>query len=717
MKTSTMSPLLFEIGCEEIPAQMLEDAREQLESLLQRNFLDAGLSPEEGLKICTFCTPRRLVAHIPNLFVKQADQSDEIQGPPARVAFDAKGHPTPAAEGFARKFGVDVQSLVRVKKGGRGDYVVVRNVRRGKPALDILPQLLGQVIQGFGFPSTMYWLKKSGPRFVRPVRWILAFLGEGKSAKVVKMEFATVKASDFTHGNRKAGRKPIRVRSFRQYDQLLRKHGVMISTADRRKALQQNINILLKKHSLKQIENIDLSSWIISSTEFPRPILGRFDRRFLALPRECLITVMEQHQKYVAVQNQDGRLEPFFVAVLDNTKDVKGLIRQGHERVLEARFCDAQFSWKTDQKIKFESRLDRLGSVTFQSELGSYRDKIERMKTLGGQVCHELTGQRTLDGKWTESLLRALELSKCDLTTEMVKEFPSLQGIMGGLYAVAQDEPSDVGDAIYDHYLPVTAEGQLPRSLLGVALSLVDKLDNVLAGFAVGLEPSGSSDQFALRRQGNGIIKLLVEKSITINLKQIIYFHINNLSVHPKKQPDELLASLLQFFEERTRFLLEQFYGIRYDSVNAVVASGATEPLEIYRRARALEAIRASDYFVPLSMAAKRISNILSKSAKESDWTLGNVDPAFLEAGPEQELYTGFKSVSRGVRERVTSGEFQAALEHTAELRPLVDKFFDNVMVMTELRELRQNRLRLLGELDGLFSTVVRFSEVVVVAD
>ena len=712
MKTSNISPLLFEIGCEEIPARMLEDAREQLGSLLQSKFPEARLAPEEGLKVRTFCTPRRLVAHIPNLLMQQADQSEEIQGPSVRVAFDAKGHPTPAAEGFARKLGVNVQSLVRVQRGERGDYVAVRKVRRGKPALEILPELLERVIQGFGFPSTMYWLKKSGPRFVRPVRWILALLGEGKGAEVVAMEFAAVKAADFTHGNRKADGKPIRVRSFRQYDRILRKHGVMISTEDRRRALEEKIYVLLEKYNLKQIENIGLNSWIISSTEFPQPILGRFDRGFLALPRECLITVMEQHQNYIAVQDQDGRLEPFFIAVLDNTQDAKGLIRQGHERVLEARFRDARFFWETDQKIRFESRLDRLGNVTFQSDLGSYRDKIERMKALGRRLCEDLTGQGT--GEGTENLLRALELSKCDLTTEMVKEFPSLQGIMGGLYAAAQGEPREVGDAIYDHYLPVTAEGPLPRSFLGVALSLVDKLDNVLSGFAVGLEPSGSSDPFALRRQGNGIIKLLVEKLITINLKEIAYYHINNLSIPPKKQADELLASLLRFFEERTRFLLEQFYGIRYDTVNAVVASGATEPVEIFRRARALEAIRASDYFVPLSMAAKRIANILSKSAKESDWTLGQVDPALLEPGPEQELYAEFQGVHHGVRERVRAGEFQAALERTVELRPRVDKFFDHVLIMAELREVRQNRLRLLAELDGLFSTVARFSEVVI---
>ena len=373
-----------------------------------------------------------------------------------------------------------------------------------------------------------------------------------------------------------------------QYSSTLAKHGVLIETNERRELLEKNIKVLVEKHRYKCIQNNELVEWIVNSTEWPSALLGDFDPRFLSLPRELLITVMHEHQKYLAVQGRNGKLQPRFVAVLDWAKDSKGTIRRGHERVLEARFRDAQFFWEADQRVPFASRLDLLRHVTFHSKLGSYWDKIERMKILGQAIISELPSGKISPAELTRQLLRALELAKCDLTTDMVKEFPSLQGVIGGLYAACQGEASEVADAVYDHYLPVTAEYSCPRALLGVLVSLVDKLDNVLAGYAAGLEPTGSSDPFALRRQGNGIIKLLIENNLVINLQEVTYKYFSQLFSREGRDPRELEQSALIFFRERVRFVLESSHGYRYDTLNAVLAAPDPEPLSIFHRGRCL---------------------------------------------------------------------------------------------------------------------------------
>ena len=713
MKNNKKGPLLFEIGCEEIPARMLEGARIELRNLVGKGIRDAGLAGSGKLDIRAFSTPRRLAVHVPALLLRQPDQVEKIQGPPVRVAYDAQGRPTPAAAGFARKCGVSLDSLERVSKGG-GEYVTARRVRVGKAAKEILPGLLEGVITKLSFPATMYWLRKSGPRFIRPVRWILAILGEGRQARVIELAFGDVKGSDATYGHRRRGRGAIRPRSFQQYAKMLGKHGVLIESDERRKTLEKHAKVLVEKHNCKYIYNKVLIEWIVNSTEWPSALLGTFDARFLSLPKELLVTVMHEQQKYLAVQGRNGKLRPHFVAVLDCAKDPRGMIRRGHERVLEARFRDAEFFWEADQRVPFASRLNRLRQVTFHSKLGSYWDKVERMKVLGQGIISEVPSEGKSSAELARHLLRALELSKCDLTTEMVKEFPSLQGVMGGLYASSQGEAREVADAVYDHYLPVTQDDRCPRARLGVLVSLVDKLDNVLAGFAVGLEPTGSSDPFALRRQGNGIVKLLIENSLVINLEQVTYKFYSQPFSEKGRDPKESGSSALKFFGERVRFVLESYYGYRYDTLNAVLAAPDPEPLGIFRRARALEAVRESEDFVHLSMAAKRIANILTKSATGSDWTPGMVDASKLQPGPEEQLYSAFLGVEKQTRELVDTGRYEVGLKRIAGLRPVVDSFFDKVLVMSPDPVIRQNRLRLLGGLDRLFSTIARISEVVV---
>lgn len=710
MKEPQTLPLLVEIGCEEIPARFLDGARDDFGKALLEALEEARLLPPQGRAGKWYSTPRRLSVWVPSVLERQPDQVEETVGPPVKVAFDEAGNPTRAAESFAAKNNVPLQDLVRVTTP-KGEYLAARKTLRGRRAVGVLAQIIPSVVTGLSFPKSMYWTEKAGPRFIRPIRWILALLGEGPKARVVPFKIAGVKSSDATYGHRAYKRKPVRVQSFKEYEKKLRQAHVEFDPERRLAAVRQKSKVLLEG-KLKRVEDPGLERWIVNSTEWPSAIRGSFHARFLHLPREILITVMRDHQKYFAVEDSRGKLQPFFVALLNMDHDARGLIRRGHEGVLAARFADAEFFWNSDQKVPLAERSERLARVTYQAQLGSYADKVERMKALAREICSALEGQGRMTAEETAWAMRAVSLAKCDLTTQMVQEFTELQGIVGGLYATAQGERPEVAEAIYDHYKPEGLEDRCPRSLAGAVVSLADKVDSVAGGFAAGKEPTGSSDPFALRRQANGIIKVLVEHSIQLPFKPLVDLALNSLTVDWKKPQHEVFSSVVGFLEERLRFYLESVRKLRYDAVRAVLAVGSDIPLDALRRAEALEGLRGSEDFEALCAAAKRIKNILAKSATASDWAPGDVDAALLEAGPERKLAQAYERAATRARELTEAGEYGKALEAIAGLRPAVDKFFDKVLVMAEDRTVRQNRLRLLGRLDELFSGIALFAEI-----
>jgi len=716
-------PLLLEVGCEEIPARFLRDAEESLGERVQAALSEARLlpatdaSPERGVgavrepPLQTYSTPRRLGVHVSALSAQQPDKIEQILGPPVKVAIDAEGKYTRAAESFAQKNAARVDDLVRVTTA-KGEYLALQKTTEGRPAREILPEILPAAILGLSFPKSMYWMGKSAPRFVRPIRWVLALLGEGKQAKIVEFEILDVKSGDCTFGHRLRGRKPWRVTNFKDYTKKLAQAHVEISYLKRRERISLEAQAQVEKASLKIVQDEWLADWIANSTEWPRPTLGSFDERFLHLPREILITVMRDHQKYFAVEDQQGNLRPYFLAVLNMDSDERGLVRQGHERVLRARFTDAEFFWDTDQRTPLRDRLPRLEKVTYQAELGSYGDKIRRMRALAEHLCASLEAQGILKAGQRGNVLRAVELCKCDLTTQMVQEFPELQGVVGGLYSVAQGEPPEVSGAIYDHYLPHGAEDRCPRSLVGAVVSLADKLDAVVGGFAVGLEPTGSSDPFALRRQANGTVKVLLEFRLPLSLKRAVEQALNALNIVWRTSQLEVFQRVLEFFEERLRYYFEAVRSFRYDTVRAVLAAGWDVPVDAMARAEGLEAIRGGENLEPLAVAAKRIKNILTKSATAADWEPGEVDTKLWQERGEEELYQAYLTVAEEAATLGQAGEYRQALETIASLRPAVDRFFDKVLVMAEDRALRQNRLRLLGKLDELFSGIAQFAEI-----
>lgn len=710
MKAHRTRPLLVEIGCEEIPARFLDGAREDFSRRMAEALREARLLPAETIQTRCDSTPRRLVVWVPAVLVRQADLVEEVVGPPVRVAIDAAGKPTRAAESFAAKNSVEVSQLARITTP-KGEYLAVRKTLRGKPARRLLPAILPAVITGLNFPKSMYWVAKTGPRFVRPIRWLLALLGEGTEASVIPFEIAGVKSADLTYGHRALRPKAVHVRGFEDYAKKLRRAFVEFDQEARRQTVQKEAQVLLEE-PLRLVEDPELVQWIANSTEWPSGIRGGFDERFLHLPREILTTVMRDHQKYFSVENTQGNLEPFFVAILNMDEDTRGLIRKGHERVLAARFADAEFFWNSDQKLPLADRVERLASVTYQAELGSYAVKVERMRQIARLIVQTLADQDKITHGEAGDALRAVELSKCDLTTQMVQEFTELQGVVGGLYALAQGEPEGVANAIYDHYKPAGLEDSAPRSLAGALVSLADKLDSVVGGFAIGQEPTGSSDPFALRRQGNGIVKVLVEGSLSIDLRPLVEQGLNSLAIEWQKPQAEVYSAVLSFLAERLRFYLETVRGLRYDTVRAALAAGSDVPAEAAKRAEALEKIRGGEDFAALSVAAKRIKNILAKSASAADWQAGDVDGALLEAGPEADLNAAYAATAGGAAKLASAGEYGKALESIAALRPAVDKFFDKVLVMAEDRAVRENRLRLLGKLDELFSGIAQFAEI-----
>jgi glycyl-tRNA synthetase beta chain len=724
----TTSPLLLEIGCEEIPARFLAQAQKDLGERLHAALVEARLTAEEsGVRsqepeggtqdaglvtrhlslVTAFSTPRRLVARAPAVLARQPDKTEELMGPPVKVAFDAAGTPTRAAESFAQKNAADIKDLIRVITP-KGEYLALKKTTPGRPALEVLSEILPSVITGMSFPKSMYW-EASKTRFVRPIRWIVALVGEGESVRVIPFEVAGVRSGNQTSGHRLAGSTGILVTGYMDYVSKLRAAYVETDPQVRRQKVQREVRVLLED-SLQAVPDQDLEEWIVNSTEWLSGIRGSFDHRFLRLPREILVTVMRDHQKYFAVENSAGELQPRFVTILNREGDPTGVVRAGHERVLTARFSDAEFFWNADQKIPLRDRLPMLDRVTYQAKLGSYGDKIGRMGAIARQICRALEGQGRMTASESAHALRAVQLCKCDLTTQMVQEFTELQGIVGGLYAKAQGEPQEVADAIYDHYLPQCVEDGCPRSLLGAVVSLSDKIDSVVAGFAAGLEPTGSSDPFGIRRQGNGVVRVLAELSLPIIVTDLVMRAIEAF----EKDRRGLLDPIWKFFEDRMRFYLETVAECRYDTARAVIAVGWDIPVEAVKRARALERIRDTEDYVALSVAAKRARNILLKSAAAEDYQSGSLDPNLLQEDAELQLYKAYGLIFGEATEGGTvSRDYDTILTMAARLRPMIDRFFDDVLVIHEDPAIRRNRLRLLALLkEKVFSRVADLSQI-----
>jgi glycyl-tRNA synthetase beta chain len=701
--------LLFEIGCEEIPAGMILKAAQELKAILATQLSTHGLVDEPTVQqsIETFGAPRRLVAIVRNVRVRQEDVAREVMGPPKAVAFDAAGEPTRAAVSFAEKQGISLSKLSIVSTP-KGEYVVAKQTVIGKPAAAILASVLPEAIRGISWPRSMVWTGLHAPKFIRPIRWIVALF----DGKVIPCEYAGVQGGNRTDGHRFLGKKAIVVSGPSDYEERLKKNFVLCRPEARRKKIDAELKSLTARKSLRVHEDAGLLELVTYLNEYPMVILGDFDPAFLNLPDEILLTVMRGHQKYFGVENRDGDLAPHFLAVINLPGDSKGLVRAGHERVLRARFADAQFFWETDQKVRLGDYLPKLSAVTYERRLGSYGDKVERMRSLARWLSEQWVAGGVAQADVAGSD-RAAELAKCDLVTEMVREFTELQGAVGGLYALAQGEPEEIAWAVYDQYKPLGLDDPLPRNLTGCAVALADKLDSLVACFAVGAIPTGSSDPFALRRAALGIVKIILEKNLPLSISAAVSAAAKSLREHAPRieASDAVQVQVLDFLLERARYILRERRGYAYDEINAAFAAGADDLEDAVERVAALKAIRDTKNFAPLAASFKRIRNILEKSAGKGDKLQGAVKRELLQEAAELQLYTAAQRIGEEATQLKKNKKYRKALEKISELRPAVDFFFDKVLVMAEDEDVRRNRIALLGGLLKEFSMIADFSE------
>ncbi len=704
-----MPDFLLEIGTDEIPARMIQDASQELQKRLEELLAKNSL-PHQGIKRSE--TPRRLALIASGIPATQPDVQEQLTGPATKVAYK-DGQPTPAAHAFAKKAGVDVSQLQTVTTP-KGEYLTASVTNKGKPAAQVLAELLPKEIASIYWPKNMYWRAGKPERFVRPVRWIVALL----DGEIIPLEFAGIKAGNQSRGHRILGPAQVAIATPSRYAETMQGAHVTVLSDDREYKIRKALDAATRTVSgARWREDAELLKTVVNLTEWPSAILGSFDKEYLSLPEEVLVTVMRDHQKYFAVEDAAGKLAPHFLAVLNTDGDPDGLIRHGNERVLRARFNDARFFWDTDQKTPLVNRVEMLKAVTFQKDLGSYSDKAERMAESGRSLCR-IAGQGLFRGLIANAVQQAARLAKTDLTTELVKEFTELQGIVGGLYAKPQGLPENVADAIYDQYKPESTEDSAPRTLEGAVLSIADKADSIAGMFALGLVPSGSKDPFALRRQANGIVKTIVEHKLPLNLAQLMVDARSGYQGSEAEKKftlkDEAYAEAIRsFFRERLEFYLRDVLGLAYDVVNATLAAGADDVVDAVARAEAVANVRPSSDFESISVAFKRMKNILRQAAETSKKVAEPFNPAALKDAEEKKLADAVPGVAKKVKELSAARQYESALHEISHLRPSIDGFFDKVMVMVEDENLRAQRLGLLQTLVNEFSSIADFSEIV----
>jgi len=705
-----MPDLLLEIGCEELPARMIDGAREELVVRVRELLLRERLG--EGLHAEGYATPRRLAVLARGIALAQPEVEEQITGPSVKVAFN-NGKPTPAAEAFARKAGIGVSELDRVETP-KGAYLSARVRHPGRKTAEILVEALPEEIGALRWPKSMYWRGRAAERFARPVRWLVAMLGD----EVLPLEFAGVKAAATSRGHRLFDGGEVKISSPAVYGETLAKAGVVADAAERAARIRRQLDDATRAAGrARWRQDAALLATVVNLTEFPTVILGNFDSEFLSLPEEVLVTVMRDQQKYFAVEDAQGGLAPHFLAVLNTQGDPQGLIRHGHERVLRARFNDARFFWDTDQKIPLRQRVGLLAAVTFHKELGSYYAKAERLAALSNELAADLAvAGLEVDREATNA---AAWLSKTDLTTELVKEFTELQGIVGALYARAQGVGHRVADAIYDHYKPQTVDEAPPGTLEGAVVSLADKADNIAGMFALGLQPSGSRDPFGLRRAANGMVKTIVECGLPLSLDRLFSSALESygsLQAAQKLPTPDVRGALAAFMRERVEFYLREGRkpGFAYDVVNAVLASGHDNLVDALARAEAISRARGDKDFDSVCAAFTRIRGIL-RQAEEKKFRLASAF-AYNQNDPpqQQDLAVHAEAIRRKFECKQAERDYAGALRFLSRLRPHIDAFFDKVMVMVEDEEVRANRLALLEKLRASFSSVADFSEIVI---
>ncbi len=691
--------LLLEVGAEEIPASFIAPALEDLRRVLSERMAEARL--KHG-PVRTFGTPRRLAVWVRDVADAGEDAVKEVLGPSAKAAFDAQGKPTKAAEKFAEGLKLTVDKLGR-SQTAKGEYLSARVEEKGRPAADILQDALHTAVHSINFRKSMRW-GDVDQAFARPVQWLVALLG----GDVLPVVFGDVKSGRTTYGHRFLSPGPIELKAPADYEEALEKAQVVPDIAKRRALLEGRLATAAMVSGGQLMEDPALVDQVTNLVEQPSPVVGSFEARHLDLPPEVLVQEMKSHQRYFSLMDDKGTLLPKFIAVSNTPVRDEQLSLRGYQRVLASRLADGRFFFDEDRKTPLQDRVEKLGRVVWQGQLGTYLEKVERFRALAWWLA-QATG-RAGEGATIE---RAATLAKADLVTGMVGEFPELQGVMGREYARAGGEPEAVALAIYEHYLPRGAEDALPTQDAGALIGLADRLDSLCGIFAIGKAPTGAADPSALRRACIAIIRLVLGRGYRFSLSAAVDEALRLLApklANVKRKAGEPAPreQVLEFFRGRLKALWGEQH--RTDVVEAVLAAGFDDLVAARKRVEALGLIVGRADFQPLAAAFKRVVNIVEKQGK--DVKGGQTNPQKLVDEPERHLHTAFTQARNSVAGLVQADDFSGALREITGLKPAVDTFFDKVMVMAEDKDLRENRIRLRTEIGALFNQVADFSKI-----
>lgn len=693
-----MKNVVLEIGTEEIPAQYMENALKDLNRLAQKYFEEARISYKE---IKVYGTPRRLVLFIFHIKEKQEDIFQKIKGPAYSIAYNKDSQPQKPALKFAQSQGVNVEDLI-VEDTEKGKYIFASKSIIGQPTIDLLSQIFPKIIKSMQFPKSMRWGEKS-LRFIRPIRWILALYGK----EIIRFNLNGLDSENITYGHRLLAPQKIKISSTQEYFKKLEKSYVIVDPKIRENIVKTDIKQIIKEIDGEKIINEKLLNEITYLVEYPNAILGKFDKKYLELPKDVLTVVMEKHQKYFPVFENKDELLPLFIVIINNSKKHASKIREGNENVLRARLEDAKFFYQEDQKIPLEKRVDKLKNVIFRENLGSLFDKTKRLELL----CDYITDGLQIEQKVKKDLLRSAHLCKADLVTEIVKEFPELQGIMGKEYAVLSGERGEVAEAIFEHYLPRFSGDRLPVTKSGMILGIADKVDTIIGCFVMGLAPTGSQDPYGLRRQSRGKIAIILKNNLEISLKDIIQKSLSlykeSVSVELKIDDNEIVSQILSFLKQRLKnIFLED--GIRYDIIDAVLAVDSDgDVVDIKNRIKAIEELYHQPIFRKILNSSNRVLN-LSKNNEETE-----IDQSLLKEKAELNLYNNYKNIYPRTREFICNKEYKKVFKLLGDLCEPVDEFFDQVLVMDKDNNIRKNRIALIKKIGILFNQVADLSKIV----
>jgi glycyl-tRNA synthetase beta chain len=686
--TNTLS-FILEIGTEDLPARFLTPALQQMKDNTAKILKDSRIRFSD---VKVFGTPRRLAAIVEGIHPMQEDTTREVFGPSRKAAFDEGGMPTKAAIGFAGSQRVSVESLV-IKNKDRGEYVVALIDEKGAHVKEILPDICRKIVLSIRLPKAMRWGDNT-IRFARPIRWLMALFDK----ELIEFEIDGTKSNNLTRGHRFLSPASFQLKEISGYKRLLANNCVIVDQEERKKIIVSKMESLLAPSGHAPVKDEELLETVTNLVEYPVPVLATFSQEYLQLPRELLITVMKDHQKYFAVEGADGEITNHFVVISNTSEGNVDIVKIGAERVIRARFEDARFYFEEDRKRHLSARLEDLRKVTFQESLGSLYEKTERITAIAGSLADKVMPSEK------NRLMRAARLSKADLITGVVREFPELQGIMGKHYAGHDGEDREVAEAIEEQYLPAHSGGRLPQTDLGALLSLAEKADNITAFFSIGLTPTGSEDPFALRRQSLGIIAILFDKGYSLTLKELVDNALRALPHVSDKEGTE--KKILQFFEGRLETVLSD-YGYTPDLIGSVLSLASRIELgQIVERLDALRKFKGEESFNDFVTAVKRVYNIIPET------TLPGLKWELLTEEPEKNLRKNLDSIIRELSPLMNQRRYFDALTLLSSLTAAINNFFDHTLVMDKREEIKLNRLALLKEIRSALSDIADFSKI-----